>query len=284
MHFFYLDESGCTGCDLTNADQPIFVLGGISVRDEGWNQTHERYVELLSRYFDGSLPPDFELHACDLLSPDGTGHFSGHPRSNRNKLATHLLDLVISRRHEVHFMAIDKAKLLTTNCHAGFEYDHRIPYLLAYDSLISHIEYLIKKRLGRSARAMVILDAKEQFSLEIDQITSLRRFNGPRANRIKRIVEFSYPIDSETNPMIQLSDLVAYCTKRFLEIDLGYRSVPAEAAHFYAECFKSIFSRVTRKSIARRRGGTPVLHSFVEEIQAKPTRTWRTRHTFIGNQ
>ena len=35
MHFFYVDEAGCTGDNLQNADQPIFVIGGVSIRDEG---------------------------------------------------------------------------------------------------------------------------------------------------------------------------------------------------------------------------------------------------------
>lgn len=39
MHFFYLDEAGCTGADIAPGQQPIFVLGGISVRDEGWVRT-----------------------------------------------------------------------------------------------------------------------------------------------------------------------------------------------------------------------------------------------------
>lgn len=35
MHFYYLDESGDTGSNLNDPDQPVMVLGGISVRDEG---------------------------------------------------------------------------------------------------------------------------------------------------------------------------------------------------------------------------------------------------------
>jgi len=33
MHFFYLDETEDTGTDLENAEQPIFVLGGVTVSD-----------------------------------------------------------------------------------------------------------------------------------------------------------------------------------------------------------------------------------------------------------
>ena len=36
MHFFYMDETGCTGADLSGTEQPIFVIGGIDVTDEQW--------------------------------------------------------------------------------------------------------------------------------------------------------------------------------------------------------------------------------------------------------
>jgi hypothetical protein len=39
MHFFYLDETGDTGTDLENAEQPIFVFGGVTVSDKGWRKT-----------------------------------------------------------------------------------------------------------------------------------------------------------------------------------------------------------------------------------------------------
>jgi|GEM_PF-2678429 len=38
MHFYYLNEAGCTGEDLNNSEQPLFVFGGLSVRNEGNNQ------------------------------------------------------------------------------------------------------------------------------------------------------------------------------------------------------------------------------------------------------
>jgi hypothetical protein len=51
--------------------------------------------------------------------------------------------------------------------------------------------------------------------------------------------------------MVQLSDLVVYCLKRFLELDLEYRALPAEAVRFYAECYGIIDNRILRKSIVR---------------------------------
>jgi len=39
MHFFYLDESGDSGANLNDEQQPLFVLGGLNVADKKWNNT-----------------------------------------------------------------------------------------------------------------------------------------------------------------------------------------------------------------------------------------------------
>ncbi|MFC1981489.1 DUF3800 domain-containing protein [Chloroflexota bacterium] len=111
MHFYYLDESGCTGQDLENKEQPIFILGGVSVRDGGWNATQEQLYSIIDNYFEGSIPEGFELHSEDLLSPIGDGFFHKHDRTKRNTLAKSILGLVSARGHAVHYYAIDKAKL-----------------------------------------------------------------------------------------------------------------------------------------------------------------------------
>jgi hypothetical protein len=87
MHFFYIDESGDTGLDLLNAEQPIMVLGGLSVSDEKWNNTQIEFDRIISNYFNGQIPNDFELHCTELLSPNGGGPFSGHSMANRTQLA-----------------------------------------------------------------------------------------------------------------------------------------------------------------------------------------------------
>lgn len=279
MHFYYLDESGCTGDDLANSEQPIFVLGGISVRDSGWNTTQEALADIIDEYFHGSVPAGFELHTEQLLSPDGEGPFLGHSRERRNELAKRILRSLAERGHDVHLYAIEKAKLESCNCSLQMPYNTKTPYLLAYDYLITYINWVIKNYLGRSARGMLIIDAKEQFHAFIERITHLRRFDGPASHRIKWIVEFSYPVDSQKNPMVQLSDLVVFCVKKFLEIDKGYRNMHSpNAKKFFAECYDLIHDRIRRKELVERRGrGMDKINDFLKRIQAKPTRQWKRR-------
>lgn len=145
MHFYYLDEAGCTGCDLASQEQPIFVLGGISVRDKGWNATQEAMAEIIGEYFGNEIPQNFELHAAQLLSPNGDGPFSNHPRDCRDNLAKDILGLLDDRSHDVHLYAIDKEKLNSCTCRVEMPYDTRTPYHLAYDYLITYINWLLQE-------------------------------------------------------------------------------------------------------------------------------------------
>ncbi|MCE5278888.1 MAG: DUF3800 domain-containing protein [Planctomycetaceae bacterium] len=278
MHFYYLDEAGSTGTDLANTQQPVFVLGGLSVRDEGWNVTQEALDEVLTAYFQGRKPDGFELHAEQLLSPEGQGPFLGHDRARRNELALNILALLTDRHHDVHLFAIDKAKLaaiaaVPDGCEPA-------PYTIAYDYMITYINWYVKAKLGISARGMLIIDTIDEFRNAIERISVARRFEGTIAHRIKWIVEFSYPVDSRKNPMIQMSDLIVFTAKKFLEVQGGYRDgYPQEAKRFYAECYGLIDSRIKHKTIVPRNGrGSEVVNSFLQTIRAEPGAQWRREY------
>lgn len=278
MHFYYLDEAGCTGADLNNAEQPIFVLGGVSVRDEGWNASQQAVADVISEYFRGNVPGGFELHAEELLSPNGDGPFAGHDRDRRNQLAFDMLGVLNTRSHDVHVYAIDKARLAEIeDMPAGTE---KMPYMLAYDCLLTYINWFVKHKLGRSARGMLIIDAKEGFHQAIERITTARRFEGAVSHRIKWIVEFTYPVDSRKNPMVQLSDLVVFCAKKFLEVDGGYRDeYPDAAKQFFAQCYAIIHDRISRKSLVDRDGrGMDAVNTLLSAIQASPRGQWKRRY------
>ena len=102
---------------------------------------------------------------------------------------------------------------------------------------------------------MLVLDEKPEHHVSIEAIIQNRRFSGAAAHRVKWIVEFSYPVDSKKNPMIQLSDLVVLCVRRFLECELGYKpNMPEVVKNFYAECFTRITARTKAKKIIERTG------------------------------
>lgn len=244
MHFFYLDETGCTGADLANAQQPVFVLGGLSVKDQGWRETTERFQKAIDDFFAGAVPAGFELHAPDLVNHRGA--FSRFTRRQCNDLADKFLDIIAERKHSIHFIGIDKARLVAALPGGGHAVVNcGIPYLLGFNYMVSYIERYTKEVLGQTVRSMIILDQKDSYQRDIDAITNYRRYKIAKARRLKWLVEFSYPVDSVRHPMIQASDLVIFLTRKFLEVDNGYRDMwPDAAKNFYASCYEKIIRRV----------------------------------------
>ena len=279
MHFFYLDESGDTGRNLEDPDQPIMVMGGVNLRDQGWNATQARLRDMLNGFFAGELPDDFELHAYHLLSPNGGGAFAGHPIDARTELAKRLLELIADRSHGTHVVAFRKDDIRTTDCGMALAFNPSRPYLLAFDYMITCINWHVRNNLGQTARGLLVLDEKQQHHDDIARILHNRRYEGPAAHRVIWIVDVGYSVESHRNPMIQLSDLVVFCARRFLEIEHGYRDEwPAEAKQFYAECYALIDDRLIRKNLVPRQGrGMDRLNEYLNAVRCTPTGRWRQR-------
>lgn len=282
MHFFYLDEAGCTGADIAPGQQPIFVLGGISVRDEGWVQTTREFERMISQYFDPNpVPAGLELHASELLSPNGEGVFVGHDRERRNQLALDLLRLIDERSHHLHYVALSKAALNDAadgTEHAKF--DCRVPYLLAFDYMTTVVNEYVRARLGQSARGIIIVDEKEQFEADVASITRFRRFEVVQAQRVKHVVEFSYSIDSRKHPMIQMSDLVVFCLKKFLHVDqIDENALPMPAKQFYAQCYDRIHPRLIWNTLMDQAGRhARRINPVVRAAAVLPRRRWRAHY------
>lgn len=282
MHFFYLDETGDNGRDLTQAEQPIFVLGGVIIRDEGWNKTHKEFETLINRYFDNAVPENFELHTMDLFSPDGSGAFEGHTRERRNGLIGDVLDLISNRSHHVYYVGIDKSALFKFDVTPVLGKAHlelKTPYLLAYDYLIHVVETYISNKLGRSARGMFIIDEKDDFIEEIEAISRYRRFDAPNAQKIKLVTEFSYPIDSQKNLMIQLSDLCIFLIRKFLEIENGYRDeYTPELKDIFRGFYRKINNRLILKTyLEESYRNARSYNELMNTVISLPTIRWNTR-------
>lgn len=281
MHFFYLDESGDTGTNLGDQDQPVMVLGGISLRDEGWNKTYTEYMKLIDAFFTGNIPAGFELHANQLLSPNGDGVFSGYPMHTRSQLAKDVVDLIDERKHGFHYIAFDKAEMQNTACCTTMPYDTGNPYLLGFDYMITYINWHVKKKLGSTARGLVICDEMQQYHNSIDEISRERRFGGTAAHRVKWITEINYPVDSRKNAMIQISDLAIFCVRRLLEIEHGHHPGWTQVAKdFYASRFSTLHSRVSKKSTVERKGrNMDRLNAYINTVRCDPVGRWKQRYT-----
>ncbi|PRY92457.1 DUF3800 domain-containing protein [Donghicola tyrosinivorans] len=283
MHFFYLDETGCSGENLNDA-QKVFVLGGVSVKDKSWTKVCKNFTAIISNFFDGQIPAGFELHSHELMYCNGP--FQGRSRREVDQLAFDILDLIINHSIGVHSTAIDKTKLgaipLEDRDAAHDIVSGSSPYMIAFNYMISYVERYVKKQLGQSARGMFIIDIKDDMHEHIDRLTAFRRYKVAQARRLKWVVEFSYPVDSEKHPMIQLSDFVIYIIRKFLEIDLGYEDPPAQAKDFYARAYQKVSEQVKWQTLLEVPGREEAgLNEVLSQCFVKHSPRWKTKFGIV---
>lgn len=241
MHFFYLDEAGDTGTNLS--EQPIFVLGGLSVSDEKWKTLEDSFRKLLQDFLGENWNDDFELHSEKMRNRQGV--WEQFTFDQLNALTHDILDLVISNGHKIHFFAINK-QIMQSESIENYPYDIN-PYFFAYEYILNYSTNYIKNILGKSARGIFIIDEKKGengtnvYYETIRKITDNCRYSVPKTYRLKRIVEFTYPIDSKKNSMIQISDLIVYCIKKYFEYKLNFITPNEIAKSFYKSCFEKIY-------------------------------------------
>src|SRR6185369_9367939 len=100
-----------------------------------------------------------------------------HSIGDRLALVRKLLELPNDLGLYAHFFAIDKSKLTLNECGFAAQYNVKNPYLVAFDYLITYINWHVKKNLGQSARGMLVLDKKPEHHASIEEIIHQRRFN-----------------------------------------------------------------------------------------------------------
>jgi hypothetical protein len=102
----------------------------------------------------------------------------------------------------------------------------------------------------------------------------------PKVRRLNRIVEFSYPVDSKHHPLVQLSDLIIYLTRKFLEYENGYRQAwPPEARNFFASCYDKIIERALWKTLIEMKGQEEVdAYKLLTTCRSTHRQVWRKHY------
>ncbi len=259
MHFLYIDEAGNTGADLNCPQQPVFVMAGLLVSDEKWRKTQCVVQTKLSAFLGGTLPNNFELHACELLSTHGDGPFADRPREDRNALALDLLNLIAERSHALFVVPIYKSSLAP--CAApqqdfGFGWAH--PWEFGFEMMLTMFEdFLQGPATGPSSNGLVIVDHEPQYVAFVRKHTN-RRQASTGWRQLKKVVEIGYSASSHANPLLQLTDLVAYTYKKYLELETPLATTwPPAATAFVTQCRQLIWSSVKFKALSFTRLNVP---------------------------
>ena len=222
MHLVYFDESGNSGNNLNDADQPIFVLGALIVPETCWQAVESDLEKELATHFPVLAASGEEIHSGDLRGSRGC--FKGVAIPQRVALRDAWLKVAQTHSLKFVYRSIEK-KRYQKWMHETFGVGISInPHIAAFP-LVSMVvnRYLVQLK----ARGMFISDENKEIVRDIEKsIRQLRLASGPL--RLSMIIEKGFFIDSAKSRILQLCDMCVLHARKKEEIEAGGTAKPID--------------------------------------------------------
>jgi hypothetical protein len=225
MHLIYLDESGQTGTNLRDTDQPVFVLGALVVPESVWLTLEKDLQAAIEKSFPAPRPGDFEIHATEISNPRN-GYFKQFAIAHR--LAFRDEWFRIAQTHALKFVyrAISKKRFHAWSVNSfgtGFAIN---PHVAAFPLVARVVDDLLKSLPG-SPLGIFISDENREVVGDIEK--AIRFFRGTEGVlKLGQIIEKGFFIESEKSLVLQLCDLCVYTARRKEEQKLGFPVKPLD--------------------------------------------------------
>lgn len=224
MWFTYMDESGNTGMRLDDPMQPVHLIAAVLVPEEKVTELHEKIAAVGKAFFGGHCnQPDFELHAAEMFR--GEGCFRHYAPDVRVKAFEAVLSLIGELGLRVIIRGVHKPGLKTRYPNPYHPHDISLKYV------IEEVELFAKSQeQAGEQRCLVLLIADNNEDREEAALRNLRQFQtfgtgwGWAPVDVDHIVDTIHFVDSQSNPAMQLADLVAFVANRNLRVNL--RALP----------------------------------------------------------
>jgi hypothetical protein len=240
MYLIYVDESGNTGPNLDDPQQPMHLLAGVFVPEDEWMGGYEDLRIIRCRAAEACRSKGVmlrELHAVDMYH--GTRDFRSVPKEVREDLICDALRVLVTRRLSVVYACAVKPAIRSR----WPQYD-RDPGADLWRDLIQACSGHLTK-IGLEARALLIADESHLKWFARHNIRDVEMKSWlpePTAGaRYPNLLDTVHFVASWESPYIQLADLVAYFAMRAWRAG-GWKKLGADAHYdrFIAPCVKAV--------------------------------------------
>lgn len=218
MYILYVDESGHTGTDLDNPQQPIFSLSGVAIDDKEWyniNYIFEREKMCICYDF-----KDTEIHTTELFNPVKNSKFYKNTIEKNLSILEKIVDLIVDLQIPIFLCAVNKQnykQYIYKKLGSGIRID---PYIYSFIFLsISYNKYLIDKQKN----GMIFLDENKNMINKLDDVYKkllIEDFEGETNN----IIENALFLQSHKSNFIQIADVCNFYINKYISITT-YNSV-----------------------------------------------------------
>lgn len=212
MYLLYLDESGNTGTDYDNKQQPIFVLGGFLVEHSKWhninNYFNSRKVQICN-YF-----KDNEIHTNEIFSPSRKSIFHIDDWQKNFKILDNLVDLILELDLQFQYIAIDKKRFKLAMQQRLGNYIKIDPYIYSFCMLYKFMSKSLQKK---NEKGIIFLDEIINIPQYLNKIYPEISINN------RSIIEQALFLKSRDTNFIQIADIFAFYVCQYLNIKREYK-------------------------------------------------------------
>lgn len=218
MKLVYIDDSGNTGKKLDDVQQPLFLLAGFVIDEDQWKTVDKAIFEIKKKY----NIEDMEIHSIEIMNGKKGTPYKNWDYTKKLTFFEEVLGLIRKYDLKVIYFSVKKEnfkKYFQAKYGKEFEQQFNIsPYLLAFSYILQISDsYLMEQ----NSNGMLILDEQDEWKKPANKtfniLTTLA--DEPEVH-VEKLLDRSFFVDSSESNMIQLADMLAYTTKRYLEIEL----------------------------------------------------------------
>jgi hypothetical protein len=220
MNLVYIDESGNTGLNLKDSQQPVFLLAAMILPESKWFLLEELFFNTARKYFGDELPSPFEIQAKDLKS--GRGVFKNLTLAQQLSFRDELLKLLLDNKIAVIYMRIIKSKFAAF-CDEQYGPGIKVnPYIMALPFVCMEVNHYLRQS-GSDQLGMFIFDEQKETLDDAERSLRTLRLDSRSILKTTNIIEKGFFIDSSKSFALQLVDLAAYYIRKYKEHELGLR-------------------------------------------------------------
>jgi hypothetical protein len=217
MYLVYLDESGNSGNNLADPQQPVFLLCAMIVNETEWLNLEHHLAEVVDKHFPWPRHADFEIHGTDLRNRHGP--FEAMNVADRIAFRDAWMDVAANHGVKLIYRAIEKRRYQKWQ-HATFGSGVFVnPHVAAF-ALLSRVVDDYLRSLPGPPVGMFVSDENKEITSDVEK--SIRVLRGTTGTlRLERIIEKGFFINSSQSMPLQLCDLFALSLRKLEESKVG---------------------------------------------------------------
>lgn len=220
MNLVYIDESGNTGLNLKDSQQPVFLLAAMILPESKWFLLEKLFLNIVRKYFGDPLPSPFEIQAKDLKNRRGV--FESLTFAQQLSFRDGILQLLLDNKIAVIYRRIIKSKFAAF-CEQHYGPGIKVnPYIMALPFVCMEVDHYLQQT-GDDRLGMFIFDEQKEALDDAERSLRTLRLDSKSILKTTNIIEKGFFIDSSKSFALQLVDIAAYYIRKYEENELGLR-------------------------------------------------------------